>query len=409
MPEADLPSIPENFKFTPEFKLLVACSWIAPPALEQDQAEKIAALCRGGIDWNQFVALVRRHGVPALAYKLLCRYAAGQVPEDPRAVLKNMAIQGSVRALKQAAELTRLINVFSLQSIELIPLKGVMLAHQLYGEVGLRNACDIDILVKPNEIEKACSILESAGYGNIEFADCKKDAGGFQWTIKQRQSIRDNLHHFVFDNISNGISVELHWSFKFWSPEQVAEIFQHTICINFNGISTLTLNNDAQLLTLSDHGAKHLWFELKWLGDVVRLLSQYGTGECAGMLELAEKLGLKRTLAHAALLAHWIYEIPLAEEITNLIREEQSTVRLSLPALDYMQNYIDNPRSKRIPLDNFWAAYHVKKSRPQTPFYSFVSPLLTSPADYQRFPLPDSLFWLYKPLRPVFWFIRNYL
>jgi len=38
MPEVPLPSIPEKFNLTPEFRLMAACSWIAPPALEQVQA-----------------------------------------------------------------------------------------------------------------------------------------------------------------------------------------------------------------------------------------------------------------------------------------------------------------------------------------------------------------------------------
>lgn len=397
-----LPPIPPHFSFTPEFRLVVACSWIAPPALEQDQADKIEALCRGNIDWDTFLALVRRHGVAALAYKLLCRHASGQFPEKYRATLKRFALQCSANALKQAAELTRIIAVFSCHEVDPIPLKGVFLAHQLYGELGLRQSGDIDLLVRPDDLEKACTILESEGY--------TAETKNFTWTAKQKQSIREDLHHFVFENAEKKLSIELHWKFKFWYPEQVAEIFHQTMRIDFNGISVLTLNNDAQLLTLSDHGAKHLWFELKWLGDVVRLMSQYGTQDCKTLLATSERLRLNRTLAHAALFVHWLYDIPIAEEIQSLTRAEaRSAVKMSIPALKYMKDYIENPGSKRIPLDNFWAAYHVKRSRPQTPLHFFVRPLLTSPADYHRFPLPDCLFWLYKPLRPAFWFIRNFL
>ena len=77
-----LPDIPEKFRLTPEFRLLAACSWVAPPALEQDQAEKIAALCSGGVDWAVFEPLVRRHGVPSVAYSVLNRYAAQWLPKN---------------------------------------------------------------------------------------------------------------------------------------------------------------------------------------------------------------------------------------------------------------------------------------------------------------------------------------
>jgi hypothetical protein len=401
MPDVPLPNIPVKLRLVSEFRLVVACTWIAPPAMELDQAEKIASLCREKIDWDLFVVLVRRHAVAALSYKLLCRHAASLLPENVRALLKDMSIQCSAHALKQAAELRRLIRTFSDQGVELIPLKGVFLAHQLYGEPGLRQAGDIDILVHPDHLEKACQIFEAEGYNTT-------DTGGFQWTDKQRRSIRENLHHFVFESAPKALSIELHWKIKFWSPGQMAEILRHTARIDFYGLSVLTLNSDALLLTLSDHGAKHLWFELKWLGDVVRLLSQDRDDGWGDLIELAERLDLTRTLAHAALLAHWIYGIPLADELMRLVRDNRSAVRLSIPALNYMKSYIDKPASRRIPMDNFWAAYHVRKSRPSTPFLFFLKPLFTSPADYQRFPLPDSLFWLYIPLRPVFWFIRNY-
>src|SRR5450631_1551270 len=104
MPDVSLPDIPEKFSLTPEFRLLAACSWIAPPALEQDQAERIASLCRGGIDWQEFLVLVRRHAVPALAYATLGRHAGDGLPQAVRETLKKQNSTARHQALFQAAE-----------------------------------------------------------------------------------------------------------------------------------------------------------------------------------------------------------------------------------------------------------------------------------------------------------------
>jgi len=133
MPDLPLPIIPEKFSLTPEFRLLAACSWIAPPALEQDQAERIASLCKAGIDWEEFLVLVRRHGVSSLAYTMLCRHAGDRLPAAIRDILKTDHIQSSGQALLQSAELIRIGKRFSEQGIEMIPLKGVLLCVRRRG------------------------------------------------------------------------------------------------------------------------------------------------------------------------------------------------------------------------------------------------------------------------------------
>ena len=136
MPEVPLPKIPEKFRLTPEFKLVAACSWIAPPALEQEQAEKIVSLCRGVTDWDAFIGLVRRHGVPALAYTTLIRYAEDTLPQSVRETLRKLNSTTRHQALFQAAELVRLIRLFASEGIDSVPLKGIALS--LYNCMAIR-------------------------------------------------------------------------------------------------------------------------------------------------------------------------------------------------------------------------------------------------------------------------------
>ncbi len=401
MPEADLPTIPENFKFTPEFKLLVACSWIAPPALEQDQADKIAALCRGGIDWNQFVALVRRHGVPALAYFNLFRESRDAVPRRVREILRKRNSESRLQALFQAAELARLIKLFVSQGISVIPLKGVFLSHQLYGDMGMRSSVDLDILVKPVNVDLADQIFEAEGYS------C--DYHGLQLTARQKRQFRTHLPHYDFTHPRTGLHVELHWNFGLWLPGQMTAFLSHTTLQEWQGMPVDCLDDDATLLLLCEHGARHLWSSLKWLGDVARLLSSERSTEWDTLLERAEEFDLLRILAHSSLMAHWIYGIQLPYELQTLIRQEALAASLSEKSLKTLLMTNQELASGGKRAQKLRATLHLKRLRPSVSYYLIAKYCLVSPDDYQILNLPASLFWIYYPLRPVLWFWRNFM
>lgn len=401
MSDTPLPSIPEKFKLTPEFRLLASCSWIAPPALEQDQAEKIAALCRGGIDWNKLVVLVRRHGVPSLAYTMLCRHAGEWLPGNIREILKSDHIQAAGQSLFQAAELVRLIKLFDDHGIDLIPLKGVFLSHQLYGDMGMRSSCDLDILVKPEHIDLAEQILVAEGY----YCDCH----GIELTVRQKQHVRTHIHHYDFAHSKTGLHVELHWNFGQWLPEQMAIFFGHIAQQEWQGLSVNCLSDDAGLLLLCDHGARHEWLSLKWLGDVARLIASQREIACDTLLDLAADVDLQRILGYSSLLVHWIYGVPLQHELCVLINNEKMSAFLSDKALQTLLMSGEEVASAGKSAHRLRLALQMKRLRPSLPYGLLLKSILVPMQDFHTVQLPSSLFWLYYPLRPVLWFWRNYI
>ena len=401
MPAPTLPNIPDKFKLTPEFKLLVACSWIAPPALEQDQAQKIAALSSGAIDWDAFIVLVRRHGVPSLAYTMLCQHAGERLPGKIRAILKADHIQAAGNSLFQAAELVRLIKLFDGHGIDLIPLKGVFLSHQLYGDMGMRTSCDLDILVKPEHIDLAEQILVAEGY--------KCSLLGKNLTKKQRAYLKTNFHHLEYGNSSKNICLEVHWRFgSLWLPDQMAAIWNKTRAIEWHGRRIFGLDDDSQLLFLCDHGARHGFFSIKWLSDIARILTSERSQGWKSLLELAESLDMKRTLASSVLLAHWLYGIPLADEFSILIIKDQKAVSISTTI--YTQLCLNDAANNSMgkPQGSLKLAWQKLRLRSSLPIRMTLKPKLVAIFDFIDFPLPDKFFWLYYPLRPVSLIWRHY-
>jgi hypothetical protein len=63
-----------------------------------------------------------------------------------------------------AQQLAELLSHFDQQQLEVIVLKGALLAPTVYPEAGLRPMNDIDLLFRPEDLGRVASIFESLGY-----------------------------------------------------------------------------------------------------------------------------------------------------------------------------------------------------------------------------------------------------
>ncbi|ABQ26876.1 nucleotidyltransferase domain-containing protein [Geotalea uraniireducens] len=389
-----LPSFPGHFRLSPEFRLLAACSWVAPSSLEQDQAEKIVSLCNECTDWGAFTALVNRHEVSALVYAALRKHADNRFPNNVREKLKGRSEQVRRQALLHAAELVRLIRKFAGHGIEVLPLKGVMLSLQLFGDPGMRHSRDMDLMVKLEDLDRTDRLLEAEGYRRI--------FPGTGMTARQRRYLVSKNYHYEYLHERLGLHLELHWRCELWTPEQSEELWGQCRPVDWMGVRIKCPAEDALLLFLSDHGARHKWMRLKWLGDVAMLLSRQRPAECDDLLAIARRLDLTLILAQTALLTHWLYGIRLSEPLLTLIIREKSAFALATEALDAMlgaegYRFLNGLRDMRYSMC-------LKKT---ISHYTALKRLLISPTDFEEFPLPDSLFWLYYPLRPILWIKRH--
>jgi hypothetical protein len=394
-----LPTIPGQFRFTPEFRLLVACSWIAPAHLEALQSEKIVSLCGEEIDWDEFIALVDRHRIPALAYAALSRHAGGRLPERAREILKGRSDQCRREALQLAAETVRLAKRFAGEGIDMLPLKGPLLSLQLFGDVGMRQSRDIDVMVKPADLDRADRLLAAEGYRRT-FPD---------FPLSPRQKKYVGYQHYGYVHSVKGLQLELHWRIDPWTPEQVAELWNHCRSQNLTEIGVTCLDDDLLLLYLCDHGAHHEWFRLKWLSDILAILGQEYPTVSDKLLDLTDRFDLRRPLAQAALMAHWLYGIPLTAPLSTLISEEKTVLPLSLAAVKALQ--MDEKTTHALLerwLEGVRSLWYRMRLRSHPHVGTHLKRVMIITADFKNFPLPDRLFWLYSALRPLFWFWRHY-
>ena len=116
-------------------------------------------------DWPLILQRAAFHQVTSLLYVCLERDG----------LLAGLGM-GEVRALRDAfervanhcralyAELGVLLDSFTAANVEVIVLKGIALAPALYDRVGARSMVDLDLLVRPGDVERAEGALRQVGY-----------------------------------------------------------------------------------------------------------------------------------------------------------------------------------------------------------------------------------------------------
>jgi len=389
---------------TPEFHLLAACSWLAPAPLASFQAGQIQQATARVINWQAFLELVSRHRVAAVVTTNLRHHARDAVPPEWLARLAGKEAWASQRALGLAGDLARLGKILSDGGIEVLPLKGSLLSLRLFGHLGMRDVRDIDILVHPAEVWPADRLLRAAGYTSI-FPD-------FELSERAKRAALGVAHHFIYQHHATHLLVELHWRLHHWTQQQIAQLWRQ--CGHWEWMSVLwkDLAPEHLLPLLCDHGARHQWSSIKWLGDVATLIAQTPEGLWDRVLSAARQFDVERPLAQAALLSSWIFSLPLPTPLIDLVAREKATPRLAAAALKYLLSanpYLIHSKNPFIRLPQLLLEFFLynNRLRKRTSTVSEISQLAVCLEDFRGAPIPDRLFFLYYLRRPVFWVYRR--
>jgi hypothetical protein len=405
-----IPPISAQFKFPPEFQLILACSWIPPDTLAALQAATVNTLCRSGIGWNSFVSLIERHKVSGVAYTILNRNAAPFLPDDFKTELESRKLRDWKTAMVYSAELLRLNKSFSHKQIDLLPLKGITLSLRLFGDPGMRHVRDLDLLVRPDDVDQADELLQADGYRRI--------LPELQTTSERRRLQLRHERHLEYYRDDLRVRLELHWKWDMLSAQKVSELWEHVHSLSWQGTQIKILDDDLLLLTLCDHGAGHRFMRLKWLSDCVMMLAATPPSSWNRVLELANHLDMVRPLAAVALLAKWLYEVELPEQLTSLICREKPTPRMAQECVEHMLAEVRNLKDPqggltflqytlRTPSEYVKALRYTMLLRKKSRLRTSLGRDLIRSADFDALPLPDRLSWLYYPLRPLLWIWRH--
>jgi hypothetical protein len=396
-PGNTLPPLPSRLQLSPEFRLLLASTWIAPAGYVQHQADQIEATCRGDINWDLFLSLVARHRV-LVPHDVLRRQLGSRLPDRVYEHLTARRIKACRASLRHSVEMVRCIKAFDAQGVDVLALKGIMLSMQLYGDHTMRITRDLDLLVRPECLEAGDRILQEQGY--------KRTFPDFELTPRRQKWVLQNGHHYCYYTADRQQLIELHWRLAQWRTEHVAELWNNCRRASWLGASFLNMNDDALLLFLCDHGAKHRWTRIKWLNDVASLIAQDRSFSWPNARAMADRFDLSLPLAQAGILVNWIYKIPLPAPLIDLTARESRAVSLAAQAVDAMLLSEDGQFTR---IENVKGVVYSTRIRKKRLRAASLRSCMLSTDEFKEFPLPDRLFWLYFPLRPLLWFYHHYI
>lgn len=262
-----------------------------------------------------FVAAARRHRVAAY---LSTHVDLLELPDPVRDDLVVAGRHERMRALEVARSLHRATDALREAEVPALAFKGVALSALAYGEATLRGYGDVDLLVRPDDVERAHDALRSAGWHTDPTTP--GPASGWVWRFMKRHHWEVTLH--------GSPPIDLHWSLApargalptfpaLWDRHQTVDVL---------GRDVATLGPVDTLRHTAAHAARDEW---QWLRSLVDLrLVQQAVGPGA-----RQEAGRERVVRRAAEVADACFghgDVPVKVRRTQS-EEPSQFVALSAP------------------------------------------------------------------------------
>ncbi len=258
------------------------------------------ALVRQQFEWDYVVATARAHGLLPLLQK---HVANEDVPGHVLSLLKREAVANSQSMLHLVGKQLRIYKLFNEHDIPVAIFKGALLAQMAYGEMSLRQAGDIDLLINVRDFAHARELLESLGY---EMSP--------RLTSAQLTSHLSNNCEIQFMRDEWFTVVDLHWDLaprSFVFGLRADEVMSRLQTVSLAGITVQTFGAEDLLLYQAMHGAKHLWRRLEWISSLAESLRATPDVDWDTLISRAASAHATRMLALGLRLVEQFSDVPV--------------------------------------------------------------------------------------------------
>lgn len=244
------------------------------------------------IDWDRLWGLAHRHEVLPLVWSHIrsSPERRSRVPDAFASRAERRYLATMLRNAARIDELERVLRALAAESVEVMPVKGPMIAETVYRNPALRVFDDLDILVPSPRIDAARLVLRELGYGTRaipEFAEV--------------------THHFhdlqYFRDVAGGeLCLELHWDL--WSPQRfrsdIDGLWDRSRFATVANVPVRIFTDEDVVLHLAIHRTAAP-LRLRMVCDVAELVRDRGEHlDWDGLVRRAEALGA-RTALHVIL------------------------------------------------------------------------------------------------------------
>lgn len=298
--------------------LQAACSAIHQDNDREKKQSRLHDLLRRPLNWEALLRLAERHGVAPLLYREVS--SLGSEASLAGASLERYYETNLHRTLFLTRELIRILDHLDAQSFDVVPYKGVALAETLYGDIALRQAGDIDLLIRPQDLTRIKAALRELGYTPHD-----------QFSSGEERAYLRSGYECAFDGSLGRNLLEVQWALqpRFYAVDfEMEALFGRVTTVNVAGRDMNAPAAEDLFLILSLHAAKHAWERLIWLCDIAQLQKSPSLNwESIG--ERAKALGIVRILQVTLVLTNRLLEAPIPPAAEPNLSPDRAAIMLA--------------------------------------------------------------------------------
>ncbi len=260
------------------------------------------------VDWPWLLERAAAHKVIALLAARVEQYELASALGEPVAERLRAARADSRRHAEIAQETLRaLSSSFERERIPFFVVKGSVLAEHVYADAALRRFFDVDVVVPPDAIARAETLLRSMGYHLGQVQKLLADEARGDAEVRLAEELTHRFYRrweyelpFAAPRGEPRLAVDLHWHIAPQSRMRVGaeELWQHTTQVRVADLQVLTLTPAATVIHLAVHATTSAFagFRLLHLCDVAWAAARF-RDEMDGFWWLADKWGASAHLA----------------------------------------------------------------------------------------------------------------
>ncbi|KIX14600.1 nucleotidyltransferase domain-containing protein [Dethiosulfatarculus sandiegensis] len=235
-------------------------------------------------DISGLVAFAKAHGIePFLRHKLKGIPISGDFSGHDR-LLARVTHQARIDKLQK--QLKAILHCLKQGGIETLVFRGPALANRHYKNAYLRSYADLDLLVRPEQVDFALSLLIS---------------DGFTYYFPKKREVVEPIERRkgVFTLLRGDLVLDLHikpLTGPFSPFSDVEPFFSRKVECGIAGRTCHTLSDEDCLLMLACHGPQHYWQKLRHLMDIHFLLKSNPNLDWLYTIDQAQKLRVEKAL-----------------------------------------------------------------------------------------------------------------
>jgi Uncharacterised nucleotidyltransferase len=279
---------------------------------------RLSELLRQSVNNARLEVLAQSHGMfPLLIARLQDIHHFDEAAEIREELREQRRAQAAL-ALALTAELFALQERFAKAKLEFIATKGPVLSQRCYGDPGMRQYSDLDLIVFDKDIACVAEVMVASGYESrisLQAIRAAKIPG-----------------EYVFRRPDTNLLVEFHTERTFrYHPRglRLENLFARQVHVELDGHTIPTLCPEDELTLICIHSAKHCWEQLSWVADVAGLVTRPPGINWDRALACSREVGAERMLRVGLRLASQMLGLTLPAAMQRDIDSDPTAIRLA--------------------------------------------------------------------------------